>query len=73
MLKGAEDVLPRIDWVYTEAQFVELYHGGPRAGDIFSFLHRHRFELVRMTSFRADDAGNLMECDMVFRRRSGHS
>ena len=70
VLRGAEEVLPRIEWIYAEAQFQELYEGGPTFADLFAFLHARGFELVRMTSFRADDDGRLMECDMIFRRRA---
>jgi len=69
VLKGAEPVLDRIDAIYCEAQFEELYKGAPLAGTIFSWLHHRGFELLRMTAFRADDEGRLMECDMLFRRR----
>jgi FkbM family methyltransferase len=69
VLKGAEQVLDRIDAVYCEAQFEELYRGAPLASTIFTWLHARGFELLRMTAFRADDEGRLMECDMLFRRR----
>ncbi len=69
VLKGAEPVLDRIDAIYCEAQFEELYRGGPLAGDIFTWLHLRGFELLRMTEFRANDEGCLIECDMLFLRR----
>lgn len=69
VLKGAAPVLDRVDAIYCEAQFEELYRGAPLAGDIFAWLHAHGFVLLRMTAFRADDEGRLMECDMLFRRR----
>lgn len=69
VLKGAEPVLDRIDAIYCEAQFEELYRGGPLAGDIFTWLHKRGFELLRMTEFSADDDGCLIECDMIFLRR----
>jgi FkbM family methyltransferase len=69
-LRGAEPALDRIEAIYCEAQFEELYRGGPLAGEIFAWLHARGFELLRMTAFRADDKGRLMECDMIFRRRT---
>jgi FkbM family methyltransferase len=68
VLKGAEPVLGRIDFIYCEAQFRELYRGAPLAGDLFSWLRARGFTLLRMAQFRADDEGRLMECDMLFRR-----
>lgn len=73
VLRGAEEILPRIDWIYTEAQFQELYRGGPLFTDLFEHLHQHHFELIEMSSFRADDQGRLMEADMLFRRSKGRS
>lgn len=70
VLKGADAVLDRVEFVYAEAQFQELYKGGPRFTDLFDFLNIRSFDLVRMTSFRKDDEGRLMECDMIFRNRA---
>ncbi|HXL81266.1 MAG TPA: FkbM family methyltransferase [Pyrinomonadaceae bacterium] len=67
VLKGAEPILRRIDYIYAEGQFQELYKDGPLYSDIFEFLNQRNFKLERMTSFRADDNGKLMECDMIFR------
>ncbi|HEX6087691.1 MAG TPA: FkbM family methyltransferase [Thermoanaerobaculia bacterium] len=66
VLKGAEPVLDRIEAIYCEAQFRELYRGAPLAPDLFAWLHARGFTLLRMTQFRADDGGQLMECDMLF-------
>jgi len=68
VLGGAERMLQAIDWIYTEAQFQELYRGGPRYDEVFEYLQRRGFKLLQMTAFRADDAGRLMEADMLFRR-----
>lgn len=71
VLEGAASMLDATDYVYAEAQFRELYRGAPRYDDTFRYLHKRNFDLLCMTCFRADDAGELMECDMIFRRRSG--
>jgi len=67
VLKGTEPILDRIEFIYTEVQFQELYKNGPMFDEVYEFLNRRGFELLRMTSFRADDDGRLMECDMIFR------
>jgi FkbM family methyltransferase len=69
VLRGGASILDRVDWIYTEVQFLELYRGGPLAADVAAFLEAAGFDLVRRTSLRYDDAGKLMECDLVFRRR----
>lgn len=45
VLKGASDVLPLIDSIYTEVSFVTLYEQQPLASDITSFLHDRGFTL----------------------------
>ena len=69
VLRGAEEILPRVQWIYAEAQFQELYEGGSMFDDLDEYLHLRGFDLARMTSFRHDREGKLLECDMVFRRR----
>lgn len=66
VLKGAEPVLDRIAYIYCEAQFRELYRGAPLVPEIFTWLHERGFELLRMAAFRANDAGQLIQCDMLF-------
>jgi FkbM family methyltransferase len=43
VLKGAVDILPLIDSIYTEASFISLYQHQPLAGDITTFLSQHGF------------------------------
>ena len=45
VLKGAADILPFIDTIYTEASFVSLYEHQPLAGEIIGFLATHGFSL----------------------------
>lgn len=71
VLKGAGEFLQRIEWIYAEAQFQELYAGGPMFDETARFLHARGFDLVRMAAFRFDEQGKLLECDMLFRRRQG--
>lgn len=68
VLKGAEAILPLVEYVYTEAQFQELYKNGPLYTDTFNFLSKFGFKLLRMSRFNTNDLGQLIECDMIFRR-----
>jgi FkbM family methyltransferase len=67
VLKGAESILSKLEYIYAEAQFQELYKGGPLFTDLCEFLSTRGHRLLRMTCFRWDDAGKLMECDMIFK------
>ena len=69
VLKGAEAVIPFVEYIFAEAQFQELYKGSPLFTDLFDFLNAKGHQLVRMTDFRSDDEGKLMECDMIFKNQ----
>jgi len=72
VLAGAEPVLDRIDWIYTEARLVEgVYRGAPLANDISVYLNQRGFKLQRMFGITVDDEGNMLECDMLFQRCIG--
>jgi FkbM family methyltransferase len=71
VLAGAEPVLGRIDWIYTEARFDEgLYAGAPLINDIYGYLIQRGFKLHRIIKVSHDDKGNMQECDMLFERLS---
>lgn len=70
VLAGADETLPRVRWIYTEAQFQELYAGAPLADDVVVWLTARGFELMEMTACRTTGDGHLMEADLVFRRRA---
>jgi len=67
VLKGAEAMLHRIQYVKTEAADFESYKGGATVADIDRFLTGRSFKLIRSTQFaRHPSAGNYY--DLVFRR-----
>jgi FkbM family methyltransferase len=69
VLAGAESVLDRIDWIYTEARFVEgVYREAPLVNDIYVYLIQRGFRLQRMFGVSHDNEGNMIECDMLFQR-----
>ncbi len=45
VMKGAEDILPQVHYIYCEASFVPLYEGQFSAGQIIGYLARHGFML----------------------------
>jgi FkbM family methyltransferase len=42
-LKGAESILKKVKWIYTEVSFKELYENGAKVGDIDIFLSSFGF------------------------------
>lgn len=67
LLRGAQQSLPRVDYILVEAGIQRLYEGAPRFSEVFEYLTARGFHLM---SLRAWHRGNhvLMETDMLFRR-----
>jgi hypothetical protein len=67
VLKGAENSLDRIKYIFVESAIRQLYAGAPRFSDVFDFLTARDFHLMAMRSWHR---GNhvLVETDMLFRR-----
>lgn len=42
-LKGAQNILEKVKWIYTEVSFKDLYKNGAKVGDIDVFLSRYGF------------------------------
>jgi hypothetical protein len=70
VLKGAESVIPLVEYILAEAHFQEMYKGGPLFTHLLDFLNPRGHQLIRMTAFRSDDEGKLTECDMIFKNKS---
>ena len=67
-LRGAEDLLARIDFILVEAAFQEVYQGEPLFNDIHAFLASRRFSLVRPISFGQEPNGDILHTDALFKR-----
>jgi FkbM family methyltransferase len=67
VLRGATNLLPRVDHIFVEAGIQRLYENAARFDEVFAFLADAGFHLMTM---RAWHRGNhvLMETDMLFRR-----
>ena len=50
-LRGAEALLSKINDIYCEVSFVELYDGQPMASTIVSFLDAHGFALTGISIY----------------------
>ena len=67
VLKGAEEVLPRIDHIFLETGIIPFYEGAPIFTDIYEYLAKKGFHLMRMQAWHRGNH-KLMETDMLFRR-----
>lgn len=69
VLRGAEQILPRVDHILVESAIRPLYEEAPRFSDVFEHLTARGFHLMAMQAWHR---GNhvLVETDMLFRRNA---
>jgi FkbM family methyltransferase len=70
-LRGAEEVLERIDFILVESAFQEVYQGEPLFNDIHTFLSGKGFNLIRPVSFVQEPNGDILHTDALFGRAGG--
>lgn len=68
VLKGSEELLPRVQHIYVELSFVELYSGQPLASEVISYLHLNDYQLAGIFNVAQDEAGRSVQADMLFSR-----
>ncbi|MEZ5933827.1 MAG: FkbM family methyltransferase [Alphaproteobacteria bacterium] len=68
VLKGSQDLLERIDVIYVEASFVELYQGQPLAEEVIDALARQGFHEQARHNLCRDRKGRLVQADFLFER-----
>ena len=68
VLKGAADILPFIDTIYTEASFLALYEHQPLAGEIIAFLAEHGFALRGVFNHSVEPGVGPTQADFLFVR-----
>lgn len=67
VLKGAREILPRVDYIFVESGIQRLYKGAPSFAETFLEVESRGFHLMDL---RCWHRGNrvLVETDMLFRR-----
>jgi FkbM family methyltransferase len=65
-LRGAEELLERIDYILVESAFKEVYQGEPLFNDIHAFLSSKGFDLIRPLSFAQEPNGDILYTDTLF-------
>jgi len=66
VLKGAREILPHIDTIYTEASFVALYEHQPLAGEIIGFLAENGFALRGVFNHSVAPEAGPTQADFLF-------
>jgi len=69
VLKGANESLNNMEFIYLEGAFKPLYENQSLVNDLQMYLSQYGFSLENMCSIRLDDNCDLLECDMLFWNR----
>ena len=67
-LRGCEDLLDRLDWIYVECSFVELYAGQALADEVIAWLRERGFALHGVHNMAYDRSGQAIQADFLFAR-----
>jgi FkbM family methyltransferase len=67
-LQGCADLLPRFEFVYVEASFIELYVGQALAADIVAFMLSMSFELRCVANLSHGKSRRPIQADFLFSR-----
>jgi FkbM family methyltransferase len=69
VLTGAADALERVEVIYTEVFFEQLYAGAWLFSEMNEFLSGHRFKLCGLSNVVHAADGDLVQANATFRRR----
>lgn len=67
MLKGAEETLRNCSFLFLEVSWIQIYEGGPAAGEVFGYLAARGFHIYDISSYsqRPYDR-RLTQSDVLF-------
>lgn len=67
MLKGAETVLKACDFLFLELSWLQIYEGGPFAGEIMGYLNERGYRVYDICSYAMRPLdGRLTQSDVLF-------
>ncbi|PXA03682.1 hypothetical protein DDZ13_10325 [Coraliomargarita sinensis] len=67
MLKGAEETLKSCNFLFLEVSWLQIYEGGPYAGEILGFLAERGFHVYDICSYSMRPLdGRLTQSDVLF-------
>jgi FkbM family methyltransferase len=68
VLRGAGELLSKVDEVFVECSFVELYDGQALADEVVAFLFEHDLRLAGVYGLSHTATGEALQADLLFRR-----
>ena len=66
VLRGAQELLPRVRYLLVECSFTELYLGQALVGDVVKYLHERGYALTGVYDLKRDRAGYCLHADFLF-------
>jgi FkbM family methyltransferase len=67
VLKSAEALLPRFEWIYVECSYLPLYEGQPLVTDVVEFVTARGFSLTgRYNLSKIEGKGEPLQADFLF-------
>ncbi len=69
VLQGCKSLLEKIDLIYCECSFVELYSGQRSVADIIEFLASRNFVIIGIYNLSYDKEGQSVQADFLFERK----
>lgn len=73
VLRGAGEKLAKVDTVFVECSFVELYEGQPLADDVITYMATQGFRLAGVHGLVTAHEGEALQADLLFRNAGGGS
>lgn len=68
VLKGAQSILHKIDYLVFEASFTRMYEGEPLFDEMHSYVKDLGFELVAPVGFLQSENLQILQMDMLYKR-----
>jgi FkbM family methyltransferase len=69
VLMGATSFIKKVDYILFEASFVSMYDGEPLYEEMHSYVSNLGFEIVAPMAFLQTDSLQIMQMDMLYRRK----
>lgn len=71
VLRGAEQIMPRITGILVEASLVPLYDGQPLLAEVVAFLDAHGFAIIDLLpEFQHPQHGQMLQVDLIATKKT---
>jgi len=68
VLKGCKSILDKIDYIYCECSFIELYKNQAIYSQVCEWLYDHNFSVTSIYNPSYDHKGQMVQADIYFKK-----